>query len=434
MAGVRWLGNTLPEAELEVRQPKEQDDSEIASAEDEAIPNHPMIKLFKRPNPYMSASTMWKAFAYSWIISGNVELIKFRNVSGQVVQLWYEPHFSIRPRWVGDKNGDYIPRSRSRSLQSVEIDDDPKNFINYYEVKRDNETHRLAVNDVIHFRDGIDPYNTRCGLSAVATILREIFGDSAAGDYAGGVLANKGIPPGVLSINSTVGMLREDDVKEIASALERQLRTGRPLVVANAKYERTGLTPEEIDARVSRYMSEERFSAVTGIPLEVLNLGAGNLHSTYNNVSEAEKTATRRYLVPLWWHIDEELTAQLLRDFDQDEDHFVEHCLDEVAALQEDQTTEWARIGKAYQDGWLMRSEARSMANLPADEDGGDDVYYIRTGSQTMTLEQEEEERNKPDEPPVGLNGQQPLALAGQQNRKLLQGAPPRIKALFSAK
>lgn len=422
MAGIRWLGNTLPEPPVEVMKPGTDDD--------EVIDNHPMSKLMLRPNPYTSGSTLWKAFAYSWIISGNVYLIKFRKFS-RVVELWYEPHWTIRPRWLNDKQGLYITGSESQSDPAVFRNDKPNAFINYYEVDRSGEQVRIEVEDVIHFRDGIDPYNTRLGLSGIQTILREIYGDSAAAEYAGGLLAANGVPPFVLSIDDKVGQLTEEDIKGIKSRLMTQLNTRgarEPLVTQFARVEKMGMSAEEIDLRTSRYLSEERFAAVTGIPLEVLNLGAGNEHSTFNNVSEAEKTATRRYLVPLWWHRDEELTVQLLPEFDQDESHYVESDTSEVAALQEDENAKWERIGQAYQNQIIMRSEARTMLDLEAEE--GDEVYLVRGGTETVTLEQEKELRENPD--PVSPEGQQ-LALVPPQEQKLLKGAPPKVKALYSA-
>lgn len=423
MAGVRWVSNTLPEAVVEVMKPGDDDD--------EIIKNHKLSKLVRRPNPYTDEPTLWKAFAYSWLISGNAYWLKYRNDFGQVVELWNEPYFTIRPRWVNDKKGRYIPAEESKSIKGIGRDDAPNRFINYYEVDRDGECYRLEPEDVIHFKDGEDPYNRRLGLSFIQTILREIYGDSAAADYAGGLLAANGVPPFVLSIDDKVGQLDEDSIRGIKAGLMRQLNTRgarEPLVTQFARVEKMGMTAEEIDLRTSRYLSEERFSAVTGIPLEVLNLGAGNEHSTYNNVSEAEKTATRRYLVPLWWAIDQALTRQLLPEFDQDEDHYVEHDTSEVAALQEDENALWARVGKAYQDQFITRAEARCMVDLEAEE--GDEVYLVKAGTETVTLEQEQEMRENPEpESPEGQN----LALVPKPEQKLLQGAPKIVKGMYSS-
>jgi len=66
-----------------------------------------------------------------------------------------------------------------------------------------------------------------------------------------------------------------------------------------------------------------------------------------------------------------------LPDFDQDASHFLEFDLSEVGALQENQDSVWARVGKAYQDGVIKRSEARTALDYEADPDGADDVYFI---------------------------------------------------------
>lgn len=370
MAGVRWLGNRLPEAPLTVQQP--------ANDASEPVPDHSLLKLFKRPNPFMSASTLWKAFGFSWILKGDVYFIKFRNNFGQVGQLWYEPHWNVKPRWVNDNQGSYI---RGRN-------DDPNAFITYYEVMREGQPVRVEVEDVIHFRDGIDPRNTRCGLSGIATILREILSDSQVADYSSKLLGNSGVPPYVLSIDDKIGNLKQEDIAGVKASLIQQTsgnNAGKPLVIAYASVHKLGFSPEELDLRVSRYLGEERFCAVTGIPAVCLELGSGAEHAIYNNVQQAEERAAKGYLVPLWWHIAEELTVQLLPDFDTDESRFVEHDLSEVASLQEDETSKHTRVGLDFQNGLITRAQGLVQLDLPADTNddrtGLDDVYYIKSGA-----------------------------------------------------
>lgn len=396
-AGVTWLANTLPEPDIQVkkgflrkRNGKPRDDSVIES--------HPLYRLLDRPNPYTSGSTLWKAFAYSWIIRGNVYFLKLRNNSGNVIQLWYEPHFNVRARWINDKQGEYISGDRSTSHKSIERNDDPRAFINYYELTRDSQRYRVEVADVVHFRDGIDPFNTRYGISRLTTILREIYGDSAAASYAANLLSGNAVIPYVLGIDDKEGSLQPEDLDRIKSRLLEQTtgkNAGQPLVVTSrVSFERTGLTPVEADMRQSRMMAQDIFSAVTGIPSVVLNFSSGMDRSIYNNMSEADRRAVQSYLIPLWWHRDQEFTHQLLRDIDSDESHFVESDLSEVGVLQEDENAKWERVGKAYQDGLLKRGEARQAITYEAAEDGSDDVYYVRTGSETVSPEQEQAQRD----------------------------------------
>jgi HK97 family phage portal protein len=441
-AGVTWLANTLPEPDLLVKKNFRRKRGG-KKREDDIIERHPFYQLLEEPNPEDTGSDLWKCFAYSWIIKGNVYFIKFRNAFGQVVRLEYEPHFKIRARWFNDKQGEYIPAERSQSIASVPRDDSPNLKINYFEVNRDGRWYRLEPADVIHFKDGKDPFNTRYGLSRIQTMFREIYGDSAVASYAADLLGGNGIIPYVVGIDDKDGVLSQEDLNNIKAKIIEQTtgqNAGKGLVLsARASFNRTGLTPSELDLRGARSMSQDVFSQVTGIPQIVLNFSSGMERSIYNNMSEADRRAVTSYLCPIWWHRDQVLTRQLLRDMDTDESHFIESDLSEVAALQEDQDSLWTRLGKAYQDGWLMRSEVRTEAGYEANPDGADDVYFIRSGSETVTIEQEEEMRMqalKPPAPPQigdGQDGQQPLQLV-QKKQGLLKGAPETVKQLYSAK
>jgi HK97 family phage portal protein len=441
-AGTTWLGSTLPEPDIQVKKEflrkrggKKQDDN--------VIERHPIYRLLARPNPYMSGSNLWKAFAYSWIIDGNVYFRKVRNDSGVVIQLWYEAHFNVRARWVNDRNGYYIPAENSQSVRSVLRNDRPDQFINYYELNRDGTKFRVEPDDIIHFRDGIDPHHRRYGLSKLKTILREIYGDSAVAAYSLNLLSGHGVIPYVVGIDDKEGVLNQEDLNNIKAKIEAQTtgsNAGKGIVLsARATFNRSGLTPAELDLRTSRAMAQDVFSQVTGIPQIVLNFSSGMERSIYNNMSEADRRAISSYLIPLLWHRDQELTEQLLRDFDSDESHFIESDLSEVAALQEDQNEAWDRVGIAYERGGIKRSEYREAIGYEADPDGADDVYFVRSGASTVSIEEEEELRMqalKPPEPPMvegEIVEEEPKKLALVKSR-MLKGAPEGIKELYSAK
>ena len=137
MAAVNWLGRVLPEAPLNVVELDE-------DGMEQVIPGHPAAKLLRRPNLYYSGTTLLKAFAYSWIVSGNPYVLKVRNGGSRVTELWYVPPHMMRPLW---------PQSGSE-------------FITGYEYKVDGATQTFEQEDVIHFRDGIDPMNTAHGALA----------------------------------------------------------------------------------------------------------------------------------------------------------------------------------------------------------------------------------------------------------------------------
>ena len=56
------------------------------------------------------------------------------------------------------------------------------------------KTYVLSKDDIIHYRDGIDPENDRFGLSGLSAVLREVFTDNEAATYSAAILRNMGVP------------------------------------------------------------------------------------------------------------------------------------------------------------------------------------------------------------------------------------------------
>lgn len=380
MAAVRWVGNTLPEAPLMVKEPGAEE------GESEEVKGHPLVELLRYPNPYYAGDSLWTAFAYSWVISGNVYFIKVRDGQGKVSELWYEPHWNVRP----------VTDDKRVLLTSGVVD--------RYELSRGNLWYPVPKEDVIHFKDGLDPHDPRYGLSFVGTILRELYGDQEAARFAARLSSGGGVPPWVMTIDPAITGF---DSKQ-AEALEQVLyektagkKKGRPMVVYGGKAERLGFTPEEMDVKMLRRLPEERFAAVTGIPAVVLELGAGTDHSIYNNVRQAVERAYEAYLIPLQRRIAAQLNLHLLPEFEGEEsDCYVTHDLSKVRALAEDETEIHKRYRESLLAGGITLNEYRSKIGMPEASDGN--VYYVPTGVKVVKeggLGQEPE----PEPPPNPL-------------------------------
>lgn len=365
MSGVRWLGNVLPSAPLMVKE------SSGKKGESEEVPKHELVKLWRRPNRFYSGSTMLKGFSFSWVLNGNGYLIKVWNkAQTKVVELWWEPHYSIRPRWTQDRRGGFLPNPTGEG-------DDANAFINYYELDREGGKIRLEVSDVIHFRDGFDPANSRLGLSRIGAILREIYGDGEAANYAARMAGGSGVPSGVLSLDKELDATPED-LENIKNRLVRQTSGDNrltPLVITGAKWEQMGVNPDKMDLRSGHRFAEERYSAVTGIPAVALELGAGHEHSIYNNVKAADERAWEAYLLPLYTHMEDELNVQLLKDFEgESSERYCRFDLSNVRALQEDEDAKHTRVVGDYQGGVISKGEARSALGYEV-KPGQEDEY-----------------------------------------------------------
>ena len=373
MAAVNWLGRVLPEAPLQVIRTD-------ARGKEQPIPNHPATELLNRPNPFFSGATLWKAFALAWITSGNVYFFKARNSMGQVVQLWPIPTWMIAPRWP----------------------EDGSEFISYYEYQTDGGITRINVDDVIHFRDGADPWNMgRTGLSPVASVLREVCADNEVAVYQFLLLKQGGVPPvalalkdGQVSVSFDPSAIKQDYVRSTAGDQRGKV------FVSNRAVEITklGFNPSELDLKVLRHLPESRFASVIGISKETLGFGAADENSTYNNVQQADERSICSYAKPLWEFIGDELTHQLRADLGLRRNHRIAFDLREIAALQEDQNLLHTRANADLASGGITVNEYREMIGLESRPDG--EVYLRSTAIQAVTPEVQEAEIDMAINPP----------------------------------
>lgn len=355
MAAVTAVGNSASEAELQVRE--QQGNEEVI------VDNHELVKLWYRPNPFYDAPTLIKAVSTSWVITDNAYIRKERNDEGRVRELWYEPHNTIRAAYPADGS----------------------QFISNYEVQRGPDWLPIPVTDVIHFRNGLDPANPRYGLASTPAIFREIFGDNESANWYANLMANDAGFRYFLSIDNKAGELGQEDITNIKKLLMAQITGDKkftPPIITNAEPKKLQFSPQELDLRLQRYLAEERFCAVKGIPGIVMEYGSAGEHAIYNNVDQGQKRFTNNYLAPFWKHIAETLTHSLLPDFDNNPAHYVFYDTADVKALQEDETARHRRIAADYQAGVITRSEARRAIGM--DTAKTDDVYFVPRGGATQ--------------------------------------------------
>lgn len=367
VAAIRFLGDSIPEAPLVVKRKSKSSTDEGQKGESVVIPDHPLAQLWNRPNEFYSGSTLKRGLAFSLVLSSNAYVLKFKNKGRtKPMELWWEPHWTIRPVWPIDGS----------------------QFISYYEINRGGQWYKIDYENVIHIRDGIHPYNQRLGFSGNDSILRELFGDAEAANYFATLMGGSGIPGFMISIDKDLKMDQDkiEKFEKMIIAKTSGERKGSPLVARGARGYKLGFNPKEMDLRESRYMAEDRFCAIQGIPAVVLELGTGQAHSIYKNVEEAQRRAWRNYVCPKLTMIEEELNIQLLKDYsidnEEDTELYCQHDLSQVQALQEDVDKKAERLSKLFAADGILRSELRSgMGYGPSDPTKPDDdkIFFSAT-------------------------------------------------------
>ncbi|MEP9402046.1 phage portal protein [Sphingomonas silueang] len=349
MAPVAWVQRALPEATLTVRR-KTRDGSV-------ALPDHPLIALIQTPNPHYGDIALWWGTILSLLTDGNAYWMIVRNGAGRPAELWYIPHWMIEPKWLVDGS----------------------EFISHYRYAPGGGAEPVAVSidDVVHFRLGLNPRNMRKGLSPIDSVVREIFMDIESSNFVASLLRNMGVPGVVISPKGGA-MPTPDDVAATKAWFAEQFggdKRGAPLVMgAPTDVSPFGFNPQQMNMGEARDIAEERVCALLGIPSAVVGFGAG-LQSTKvgATMTEMRKLAWNNGVLPVAKAIADELKRAMLWQFGPTSMLEVVWDVSQVAALQEDEAAKTTMWNTRVQGGWATIAQAKAACGMEVEP--GDHIY-----------------------------------------------------------
>jgi len=344
MAPVRWVLRNFTEAEavVQVRRNRLWERSD----------DHALELLLTRPNPFYGDDLLWKATGLSFMLDGNAYWQKVRNDFGEVVGYWYLPHFQVRPKWP----------------------DGGSVFISHYEYRavRGREPIKLDVRDVVHWRDGLDPENPRCGLSGLKTLLREVFTDEEAAIFSASILRNMGVPGGVIApkdASKTPSQADVDRMKEHMGSFSGK-RRGEWLVLGTpTEIKQFGFDPQALMLGNLRDIAEERVCSVLGVPAAVVGFGSGLQQTKVGaTLKELRKEAWDSCIRPMQNAIAKQGSIQLLPDFVSNPRRYrMRFDASDFAASQEEETEKAQRIALLVEKGVLRVDRGQEALGLEVD-------------------------------------------------------------------
>lgn len=345
MAPVLWIMRTFTEAQAVV-------EHRLASGVWRQAIDHGLEQLLDRPNEAYDGDVMMKAACISYVLAGNAYWRKVRNRFGDVIALWYIPHWLIQPRWPPDGSA----------------------FISHYDYAHGHgPPERLLPRDLVHLRFGLDPENTRLGYSPLKPLLREVFSDDDAGRFTATILENMGVPGLIMSPKEGYKP-NADEVTKLREYLKVAFsgsRRGEPMVMGvPTETTQFGFDPNKLMLTNLRDIAEERVCAMLGIPAAVVGFGSG-LQSTRVGATmrELRRLAWVQCLIPMEKSIAKQLTAQLLPDFVSQTRRFrVRFDTSGVSAFQEEEDLRAARIAKLVGTGVLRIDRAQDILGLEVDD------------------------------------------------------------------
>ena len=373
---MRWAQKVFQEAPMTLSVVNKEGNEEI-------MVGHKMMSLLDSPNTFYDGLLLQSATVGDLMVSGNAYWIKVRTDRGALVQLWWIPSTMIEPRWPTDG--------------SI--------YISHYEYSPGGGSPlRYPVEDVVHFRDGIDSSNIRKGASPLQSLFREIFTDEEAANMTAALIRNSGVPGVVISPDVT-GMSATPEAAQATK--ERFMQSfsgdhrGEPLVMTGpTRVSQFGFSPEQMNVRSLRRIPEERVSSVLGIPAIVLGLGAGLDRSTFSNYSEAREAAYEQFVIPMQRIFAGVIKRQLLSEWVGEREigsWRVGFDLSKIRVLQEDQTKLITRLDARVRGGWMTIAAAKQAlgeTSLPEDE-----IYLRPLG--LLEVPTEERRAQMPEPEPV---------------------------------
>lgn len=364
-----WYRDNLPQAIPNVG--SEDEDGEFV-----AQPDHPLqVFLRDRPNPAHSWRQVIGATVGAFKVDGNAYWIKARDGYGLVRGVYWVPNHSIQVRTNADGYVESYLYSPGRLAESG------------------GGQRSYDPSEVIHFRDGIDPWNPVMGQSRLKANLRSIVGLNEAESYTASLMRNMGVPSVVLVPVGDNYNVPIDEPTANRTIDEYQAKTGgenrgRPWMPSiPVKPERVSLSPQEMALDTILDRPETMVVASMNLNSLVLGLPSSSGTRTYSNLGEADRMAWTNGAVPMLSVLAEGIQDGLGPEFDLDDESFVRFDVSKVDALREEADARVNRAVALFQATLYPRGRALTTCGLDPLESPEDDLYYGEPTERQMEAE-----------------------------------------------
>ena len=372
IAPISWLQRVVPEGKLVLTR-------RATDGTDQPVEFHPFLDLLAMPNDGYDFDTLLKGVIASYVLSGNAYVMVVRNRGGRVGQLWYIPHGLIEPVGGGRES-----------------------YLSHYDYHVDGETIRLEPEDVIHFRNGVDPRNHLVGIAPIESVLDQLALDKQITGWINSLLKNYAVPGMMIGPDKddVISRAEADELVQYVNSTFTGEGRGRTVGMRGRwKMQQFGFSPSAMSLGPLRLSVESRLAAVLGIPAIVLQYEVGLNRSTFSNYTEARESAYENAVIPLQRLIASALEGQLLRRMDGSRTLSLSWDISDVRILQEDETRRVQRWLSLLAAGAVSVAEVREELGLEVMD--ADHVYLRPAGLVTIPVGELPQAPEPPPPPPT---------------------------------
>lgn len=329
------------------------------------ISEHPLLKLWNKPNPLQSTADLIENFVAFYLLAGNSYLeANYGAARGALpLELWpvrpdkmkVIPGFKGYPKAYAFSNGGI---SREWEVDVVNM-----------------------KSDILHWKT-FHPLNDWYGMAALEAALMSLDQNLAGQMWNLALLQNSATPSGVLQVKASEanprGEITKDQYSRMRNDFEENFQgvknSGKPMIIEGGlTWTQMSFSPRDVDYSKGRELTATDISLVFGIPPELLGLG----QKTFNNYREARLAFYEETVLPTMDSAMGAINRWLSPAFG--ESLYLDYDRDDIEILQWKREQRYTSLGGS---NFLTQNEKREAVGYQKSE--GWDVFVI--GNQVGAL------------------------------------------------
>lgn len=319
-------------------------------------PDHPLLRLLRRPNPRMGRARMMEHRVAYLELSGNSYLERVGPKNGPPKEL-----YTLRPDLMRVKGGNAVEPIGGYQFTDGQIITfkDPA-FIQ----------HLKTFNPLHHWY----------GQSPIQAASRSIDQNNEGRAHNVALLQNGARPPGFLKTEGKLTAEQKNDIRErIKEKLAGSRNAGEWAILdGGLDWVASGLDMVDMQWFEGQKMSAVEIATAFGVPPELIG---DSEHKTYASFPEARLAFYEETILPLMDWIYDEDNAWLAPLFG--DGLVLDYDRDQIEALSEKRKRHWDMAISAFNSGLVDLNESRAMVEYEA-VDGGDGLFKGAFGLQPI--------------------------------------------------
>jgi len=308
----------------------------------EEIPDHPLLALVERPNPFDTDVSFIEAICSNLLLYGNAY------IEAAFIDEHLREIYALRPDRMSvtpGKNGwpsAYVYRAMGDEVR--------------YEMRGE------GIEPILHIKL-FNPLDDYYGFAPLAAAQVALDAHNAASFWNKALLDNSARPSGALVYAGPDGAhLTDDQFTRLKQELEENFsgaaNAGRPLLLEGGlDWKALSLSPKDMDFTEAKSGAAREIALAFGVPPLLLGLPGDN---TFSNYREANRAFWRATVLPMVARLQKSFHAWAQPGF---EPFRFDYNADRLEALAEERAMEWGRVGGA---GFLTVDEQREAVGYGA--------------------------------------------------------------------